>query len=198
MRTVWLAVAIGTLMGNALPVNADIITPDSAVATSLGANFVPLHAIDGSGIIGYDSQITVDSTSKHDPAGNGDFETWLSNWSVPSTSSPTVITFDLGGLYDVSEAYIWQGGHAETDRGVNEFEILTSTNGTAFTTAGQSSLAEWDGSSDIFAQTISFSHAFATHVRFSITSTHGTDGFIALSEVRFETYFPEGMVIMLW
>ncbi len=122
------------------------------------------------------------------------------------------IDFDLGGIYNLSNALIWQYngpngfGLAEPDREIMEFELAVSPDlSDSFTSIGTFNLA---ASQDQLAagfnepaQVFALSGATAVReVRLTINSVHGgvSDGAAGLSEVRFEgTLVPEPTTIVL-
>ena len=115
-----------------------------------------------------------------------------------------IVDFDLGGTFALVDAHIWQmnqGNGLAAARGVDEFEILVSTDGASFNSLGLFNLTAEAGDANVAAQVVSLgtSPVMASHVRFNINTEHGNgepDGteFVGLSEVRFtealQTGFP--------
>ena len=179
-------ILIGAVTANAIP-----ITPVGVVATSdFGAPYSPEALIDGSGLTG----------GLHDKFFPDPPPTmWLSensNWGT--------LTFDLGGVYSITSADIWQyNNKAFLFRGVNEFEITSSSdNGTTFGNATLATLeiAPPSPPDAIWAQNVAFSAADISHVRFEILSIHtSAQTFSGLSEVKFNTAnaVPEPATLLL-
>jgi hypothetical protein len=122
------------------------------------------------------------------------------DWLTPPEVAKQVVEFDLGGLYELSTAHVWQQNQAalffppapaET-RGVDEFEILTSpaATGDDFNLVGKFRLEPETGTEAVPAQVIAFPNAPVTarRVRFHMLSAVGGMEFeyVGLSEVRFE------------
>lgn len=188
--------AKGLTMFKALPVaiaaaflatatNAAQITPVSVTATSTFNNgfYTPQNLINGSGLSG----------GLHDNSFGNMWQTEQSE-----TAKLAQITFDLGGLFDLASADIWQFNYADgvqipgvistLDRGVKDFRILTSLDGVSFTEAFAGTMARADGSpaaAQIFAL-----DGLARFVQIDIQSNYA-EGTIyttyasGLSEVRF-------------
>jgi len=104
---------------------AAVIVPDSATASSTFNNgfYSPANLINGSGI---------SSAGLHDSSFTN---MWMSNLGVNQAQ----IIFDLGGLFALEGAAFWNynfGNPAEFQstilRGVKDFRILTSLDGTTF------------------------------------------------------------------
>lgn len=109
---------------------------------------------------------------------------WMNDNTEPPNGAS--VTFDLGGSFSITSAYIWQYNlNAELDRGVSGFDILASPDGTNFAPITSATLTIAGGTSAEPAQNIAFGSVTATHIRFSITSNHGDPTFAGLSEVKF-------------
>lgn len=108
---------------------ADWIIPVGAVATSeQDANDVATKTIDGSGLSAENASAT------HAAANNV-------SWSMRQGDGTLVgdehITFDLGDLFDLTSAYVWQFTRNDTggdlNRGVRQYDILVAGNDAIFT-----------------------------------------------------------------
>lgn len=104
---------------------------------------------------------------------------WASDPDVP----PGSITFDLGGLFDLSGMAVWNF-NANSDSGVQRLQIFGSTDGSNFSLmAGAPSVfAIGANNAAELAEQFAFSTT-ASHVRFDVQSNYGL--FVGLSEVMF-------------
>lgn len=125
-------------------------------------------------------------------AGNGD------------TSAPVVdnqfVTFNLGGAYNLETIYIWQmNQNTQLGRGVKQFDLLVSSDGTNFTeVASNLQLTQAANSGPINAQAFALNQSGVTHVRIGIDSawSGSTNEYVGLDEVKF-TAVPEPSVALL-
>lgn len=150
--------------------SAQVVTPASVTVSSTFSTYDAANLIDDSGLI----------AGLHDE----DFgNMWMSN---TNDVTPT-LTFDLGAVYDLTAARIWQYNATSIDlsRGVNGFNILSSQDDVTYTPVTSASLAVSPGG-PVPAQIVSFA-ATARYVRFVVTSNHGSPNYTGLSEVKFET-----------
>jgi len=163
---------------------AAVITPVSASASSTFNNgfYNVENLIDGSGLSG----------GLHDSS-------FANMWMTDLGDSKAQVTFDLGDLFTLASADIWQfnsgtntPGTSTLDRGIKDFRVLVSLDGTAFTEIFSGTLDRAPDGSPIAAQTIALAGA-ARFVQFDILSnyTYGTiyEAWEAsgLSEVRFNS-----------
>ena len=165
---------------------ADVVTPVSATASSTFDNgfYDAAHLIDGSGL---------SSDGLHDR----DFRNmWMTDLGVAQAE----LVFDLGAVFDLSGADIWQFNYADpypvnpnhvintVDRGVKAFSILISLDGIAYDTVFSGTMDRANGD-PLAAQTFAFSGA-ARYVKLDLLSNYA-EGTIydpyatGLSEVRF-------------
>ncbi|MFC4994512.1 discoidin domain-containing protein [Rubritalea tangerina] len=134
------------------------------------------------------------ATATHDNNSNS-ATMWHAADANPGTGPATVddqsLTFSLGGAYNISDMYVWNHNQAGlTARGVNQFDLFVSSDGTNFTQIiTDGSLAQAGGGVEL-AQTINFgsTQLNITHVRLEIDSAHSgsTNDYVGLSEVAFE------------
>lgn len=154
----------------ALPMSAQAaIAISNVTASSTFRTYNVVNLVNGSGLTG----------SLH----NGEFENkWLSN----AEPAPT-LTFDLGSVYALWNTVIWNygGGCCGTERNVNSFTILFSTDDITYTSFGTFSLT--NSTMDSFtADTISLT-GNARYVRFNVLSNQGDPDYTGLSEVQFNS-----------
>lgn len=220
-RLIQFLIAIVILSFGAAPSRAisEVITPVGVIATSefgavefFGISDVFVEdLIDGGGLI--DVEETPDNVldDLHDNDG-----TWMNGWhsgdfdagipgGVDGDGDPftaplvddQVIEFDLGGLFVVTHAHIWQQNQSgfesalAPDRGVEEFEIHASTSdsGENFVNVGTYTLEFEDGAFEVPAQVVEpVDPIIAKRIRFDLNSAFsGLDNeFVGLAEVRFE------------
>jgi len=162
------------------------------------------HLIDATGLFAGTHSTVPDSTM------------WLSDGvgfgGDPGNDGDPEIVFDLGGLYVVPELQIWNYNEIAgfLNRGVDELEILGSTDGTSFVSLGTFNLAIAPGAGNVdFSQTLSLPGVNLQYLKFDILSNHngvtyptagGVDNaFVGLSEVRFfGTMVPEPSTLAIW
>ena len=81
--------------------SADLITPTGVTASSqLAAGYEAVNTINGNGL-----NAPGDETATH-VAGSGSGTMWLTS-NVTDSAIGAFITFDLGGEYDLTGAWIW-------------------------------------------------------------------------------------------
>ncbi len=121
---------------------------------------------------------------------------WLTKgngvYQGPADTSPS-ITFDLGSLYNLTSAQVWNYNESSgnpgffTKRGVKTMDAQASMDGTTFAMiAVNINLAQAPGTNDTaFAQTLAWAGT-AEYIRFSnLVSWGGDNGFVGLSQVQF-------------
>ncbi|WP_373478468.1 PEP-CTERM sorting domain-containing protein [Geminocystis sp.] len=157
------------------------ITPSSVTASNGTSNGYSLNAlIDNSGL----------SNGLHGAVTN---TMWLSQ----NQTTPT-LTFNLGAVYNLAGTDIWQYNRSTFNRGVQNFNILTSLDGINFSSAGSGTLTVATGNPvSIPSQLVAFT-ATAQYVRFEVTSNYGNTFTTGLSEVKFQTAesVPEPLTIL--
>ncbi|WP_394751881.1 discoidin domain-containing protein [Crenothrix sp.] len=170
LKILALAAMANLMMLTSPIVSAIVITPKSVVASSTFINSDADNLINS---VGMDNQLH-----------NTDFDNmWLSNQSITAT-----LTFDLGSVYDLSGAYVWQYNpdNATTTSGVKQFNILTSLDGLDFVPVFSATLAQGSGVAGWFEPEFKAFSQTAQYVQFSILSNYGSS-YSGLSEVKFET-----------
>ena len=170
----------------AAPAAADVLTPVGVNASSTFNNgfYTPQNLINGSGLSG---------------GLHGGFfgDMWSTDQGVPYSAINVV--FDLGGLYDLDGASIWQFNYADgvqlpgvistLDRGVKDFALSISTDGVTYSQVLTDTLARGTGQ-PLAAQDFAFD-GVARYVRLNVLNNYaqGTiyerDYATGLSEVRF-------------
>lgn len=150
--------------------SAQVVTPASVTVSSTFSTYDEANLIDDSGLVG----------GLHD-------EDFGNMWMSDTGDIRPTVTFDLGAVYNLTAAQIWQYNATSIDlsRGVNAFNILSSQDDVTYTPVTSASLTISPGG-PIPAQIVSFA-ATARYVRFEVTSNHGSPDFAGLSEVKFET-----------
>jgi hypothetical protein len=172
------AATISLVGGSVQPMYAALITGVTAT-TDMGTFNNGLYSLEnltnGSGLS------SLSETATH----NDDFSNmWISN---TDTTTGTV-TFNLGNLYSVNSAFVWNynADCCGLDRGVREMTIETSENGITFNSLlGSVILSQGTGepiSSDVF----NLGNVITRYVRFNILSNYGAPDYTGLSEVQFE------------
>lgn len=145
------------------------ITPVSVVASSQLSFDPAINTINGSGLVG----------GQH---SNIQSDMWLS----AAIDTAPVITFDLGGIYNLSSISIWNyNEYAATYRGIASASASVSSDGVNFTQVIPSvSLYQAPGDSFIGPQVVSLSADAVEFVKLSTLSSYNTlNGYAGLSEV---------------
>ncbi|MEI6328097.1 MAG: discoidin domain-containing protein [Pseudanabaena sp. ELA645] len=98
------------------------------------------------------------------------------------------IDFNLGGSYDLSGFSFWNFIGGVSNVGIKDVSILTSTDGSVFTSlAGAPTQFAQGVSSAANPQTFTFSPTTASFVRFAVASNYGNANFTGFSEVQFDS-----------
>ena len=157
--------------------NSTIINPTSIVSTFSvpvlpgqtggGIDETLVNMINGSGLSSFPSL-----TATHQ-SGSSSTRTWTG----PGSSG--VLTFNLGGLQSVNSLSFWNISGDVSTRGVNQVEILASTDGINFTLIPDTPTNFAEASTILTPQIFNFPTTNATHIRFNIISNHGFTGSIA-------------------
>ncbi|WP_373478467.1 PEP-CTERM sorting domain-containing protein [Geminocystis sp.] len=165
--------------------NAIQITPTSVTASSQFSNLAKVNnLINNSGLSGGNHNIV--------PLNN----MWV---SINNDINPTV-TFNLGAVYNLTGSDIWNfNASGSLNRGVKDFNILTSLDGNTFSSAGSGTLSIGTGN-PLPSQLVAFT-ATAQYVRFNVISNYGNTTNTGLSEVKFQgtlapTSVPEPLTIL--
>lgn len=197
-KTFAIAIAAALLAGHA---QAAVITPVTATSTTtIGSPRTADAMIDGTLLSGGGTSGDILSETVTYAGSSGH---WLSASSAvddPTNfrSTTEVLTFDLGGTFDVDTMYLWPYIRAERARGIRTLDISFSTNGgtTYDTTLPAGTFADFtidDQSGDQPVQTRSFAvQTDVTHIQLTNLTTFGSTNYIAISELRFgATEIPE-------
>jgi hypothetical protein len=216
----WSGVVALIVVSATASANAGLITPTGATASS--------EYVEGAGVreailtingAGLDPSPGDMLTKSHNEAPRVDLNggMWLNGEGDGTTS---VITFDLGGSYEVTDLHVWNyaeyayGCCSLTDRGANEVDVYigddpnpaTFAQKFFFTQAAHtvasttfSGGADWGNDFNVPAVTyILNAPAIGRYVKFNILSGHGGNQ-VGLSEVRFsgDAVVPEPSAIIL-
>ncbi len=149
------------------------------------------NIVNGSGLPGN----TPSLTGNHRSGFTGTY--WLSNYNVITGN----ITFNLNGTYSLGGFSLWNS-NSENSWGVKGVNVLTSTDGSNFTTLAGSPTQfeiEYYFSAESPEQ-FSFAPVTASYVRFQVLSNYGYPVLTGLSEVQFDgtpaaTAVPEPLTI---
>lgn len=187
---------------------AAVIQPTSATrTTSIGGTRDIAAAIDGSGLLD-----TSDPSSVLDDTHDGGREDthYLSDSIAldgSNTNSTEVLTFDLGGSFDIDTIYMWTYNRPERNRGIKTFDIAFSTNGgTSFSTAVSAAslgMTDFDigvtnSSTRSTVQTRSITtQSGVTDIRLTNITIQGSADRIALPEIRFGEVPEPGSLALL-
>lgn len=150
-------------------------------------------ALNGSGLVdattGLPTALTEAnlSTIEHTPATLSDNH-YL---SIGVNLSSEVLTFDLGGSFNIDDIYLWQYHRSQTARGILNFDIAFDTGsgfGTpvAAPTVGINDfiIGSTGGNSTVQTRTFSSTQTGVTAIQFS-NFVNGGDARIGLPEIRF-------------
>jgi hypothetical protein len=149
------------------PTMADIITPVGLEVSSTYCSYNKQDLINNSGLSG-----GLHGTDYRDMWMSGEWDT--TPWLV----------FDLGNLCTITSTDIWQyNADFALNRGVNNFDILGSTDNISFSPITNANLAIGPGVS-VPAQNIVF-NTVAQYIKFDVLCNHGHTVFTGLSEVKF-------------
>ena len=179
---------------------AGIITPTSISTNGEGAIYSALTGLlDGVGLSGNgDSGDILTETHAWGSSANS----WHSN---NGNGAATVMTFDLGGTFNVDSIHIWNDNQSNgvVQRSVKTLDISFSSDGTNFTNLIDN-LGDFllpthvplsDGLTPV--STLSFTAVSGvTHIRLADFQQHGTT-FTAMDEVRFGEAVPEPSTTVL-
>jgi len=148
---------------------ASTISVNSVTASStLGPFYNANNLINGAGLSG----------GLHD----NDFHSmWLNTGGTTAT-----LIFDLGATYTLDSTSVWNyNSPIGLTRSVNNFNILTSTDGVNYSLAESISALPMGTGNPIAADVISLSNLTASFVEFQILSNYG-GGYTGLSAVQFD------------
>ena len=149
---------------------ASSINVVSVIASSTYSGWNVDNIINGAGLNG--------SPPLHDQIANDN--AWMSD----RNDTTGWLIFDLGSTYTVISTDVWQYGHWNVNpRGVRDFQILSSINGTDYTFVADATLQKV-GATPNAAESFSLS-TNASYIMFDIQSNWGGGTFTGLSEVQF-------------
>lgn len=194
-----LAIAATLLAGHT---QAAIITPVSATSsTTIGGSRTIGYTIDGSDLSAGGASGDILSET-HDPLTDS-AGYWLSAKDAGDAPITEVLTFDLGGTFNVDAVHLWnydRGGDNPT-RAIKTFDISFSTNnGVSYdTTVTGATLGDFLGADnprvngEIAVQTKTFAvQSDVTNIKIDNIVIQGTNDYIGFAEIRFgETVIPE-------
>ncbi len=122
-------------------------------------------------------------------------------WETQPWLGSAVIAFDLGGVYELGAIHVWNFNYVDqngsyTGRGAKDVDILTSLDGSEWTSRGVHVFDIATGTADYTGQRISFETPLrgTRYVKFDIRNYYGggdSAGHVGLSEVRFLEAVPE-------
>ncbi len=139
----------------------------------------------GSGVFEHTADVYADGTSMWNSAG-GDKNAW--------------VRFDLGQTYRINGVYIWNYNEAGqwTGYGMQQIEVLRSTDGETFERVGTFKLNRASGRADYRGQAIAFDMAVeARHMEIRALSNHG-GAHTGLAEVRFCNADQQAAAATVW
>lgn len=168
--------------------HAEVIKPVDATASTFFPGRDPdTSIINGNGLTGDGSA----GSTHGNAAAEGPY--WSTN---PGDVAPE-ITFDLGGLYDVTTMRIWNWNYTGlTDGGVEDVDVYAGATLGSMALVGSYTFAQADGTATYTGEDIALSTSGVRYIRFDITTFYNmayTWG--GLSEVRFEGSQYGGSVI---
>ncbi len=180
-------VSVAIVLASATLAQATLITPIAATSP---------NAVDGSAPIA-----NLFNHSGLDPITLQHAATFAGNhWRTTSAAGTVALTFDLGGVFKLDGSQIWNynesgtggGGAANTNRGMQSFNISFSTDNLSFGNTQSISLAQASGLATYAGEFDAFN--LPVNARFvridNVTSYGSNNGFTGLSEVRFNTINP--------
>ena len=180
MKTIKKTILPLLLTGTCLSANAAVISGVNAVASSDWASPGTVEAAQLVNDSGLSAPGSLAATHSEDGSAIGQ---WHSNSAVTGVT----VTFDLGGTFDLNSAHIWQANQpGNFGRGVNQFDILISTDGLNYSEVVTDTTLAISGGGEINAQVKGLVQSGVTHVQFHIDTSHGDANFVGLSEVKFD------------
>ena len=109
---------------------------------------------------------------------------WISN----TDTTTGTITFNLGNLYSVDSAFVWNYNDecCGLERGVREMTVETSEDGISFHSLLESVTLSQGTGELILADALNLADVTTRFIRFNILSNYGAPDYTGLSEVQFE------------
>jgi MYXO-CTERM domain-containing protein len=188
--TILSTLACGAFVAAVAPAQAAVlITPVGVTASSeYDPDYVALNLINNSGLSGTAPYEITDIHGEH--VGT----TWYTEGALPQT-----LTFDLGGLYTLSNLHIWQYTHS-THNWAKDITVAFSTTGTSgtFGNAVNIQMLNQSGLNQPAENFALITPVNADAVKFTVTSTWEENHYVALAEVKFTgTAIPEPSAALL-
>ncbi len=168
----------------------DCITPVSAASTTtVGGSRTIDYTIDGSDLSSGGASTDVPAETHQVNSDSAGY--WLSGSGAVSGSE--VLTFDLGGTFDVTGIHQWLYTRTgpETDRGFKTFDVYVSTDGGSSYSLGVSAATLGDFAEPAVGDLPAVTKTFATqsgvtHIELRNLVNFGDPSFYGLSEIRFQ------------
>ena len=170
---------------------AIVITPDSVTATTSLRSASPISAtIDGTGLVSTVGDISTWTHAVNDPQGNY----WLSGRNAGKNGNE-VITFDLGGTFDVEGLYLWQYTlENSTNRQIVDATLTFSTDGINYSNSIAWNPALVTTSTAYTPENFTFTAVEdVTHIKMLVENS---SDFVGLAEIRFSAV-PEPSAALL-
>lgn len=162
-----------------------LLVPAIASFSSFYGSRSPTNLVNGSGLTAGSSGIIGAADSKHGTDVEGSM--WYSNpYMTPPDTSP-VVTFNLGGVYDLQTTRIWQYNQPAgfTVYGAKDIAVSASLDNTNFVALGTITPARAGGTNGEPAQDFATAAKTVQYIRFHILDTFSGVQASGLSEVRF-------------
>lgn len=172
------AATISLAGGTVQPMYAALITGVTAT-TDMGTFPNGLYSLEnltnGSGLSSFSETATHDDQFPN---------MWISNTDITTGT----LTFNLGDLYSVNSAFVWNYNDecCGLDRGVREMTVETSEDGINFNNLLGSVILSQGTGELIFADALNLADVTTKYIRFNILSNYGASDYTGLSEVQFE------------
>jgi hypothetical protein len=163
-----LAIVIIAALASAGVVNADELAVTSSQASSEHPSYSLSALTNGAGL-----------------TGTGHNVNYLDMWMGYGGISQDV-TFGFGTTKGVESIEIWNYNHpGSLERGVNNFNVLASTDGSNFSIVDNFDLSIGTGVDGLTSETFTLSSITnASNIRIESVSTHGNTNYVGLSEVK--------------
>ncbi|MGH1384861.1 LamG-like jellyroll fold domain-containing protein [Kordia sp.] len=158
-----IVVATSTII-NPTSIVSTFSVPPAPGQTGGGIDEALVNMINGSGLSSFPSL-----TATHQ-SGSSSSRTWT------GSGTSGVLTFNLGGLQPVNSLSFWNISGSSSTLGVNQVEILASTDGVNFALIPDTPTNFAEASTILTPQIFNFPTTNATHIKFNIISNHGYTG----------------------
>ena len=167
--------------------DVQVIAPVSASSsTDYGSNYDAQYMIDGSGLTTTGTIWEAVHTNQ-----NAHYLFWHSD--TPIRVGEQWVEFDLGAVYHVTNALIWQFAQTNfTSRGIQTFDIRVADEDHIFSVISTDNLLDQaTGDPQEPLQVVQMVVKNIRYIRFMVNSNWGASGIVGLSEVRFEVETPD-------